>query len=488
MKLFFRSATAIMFLGLSFWIFSLNSCAVMVAPSGGPRDTIPPHLVSSSPQDSSLNFHSKMIQLVFDEYVNLKDVQNNLIVSPYPKNQPVVSSKLKIVTIRLRDSLLPATTYSLNFGNSIQDVNEGNPAKNFTYLFSTGNRLDSYSFFGSVFLAETGGTDSTLIVVLHRNLADSAIYKLPPLYYTRINRKGLFEFRNLPAGHYSAYVLPNDYSKRYDDSTKLFAFLDKPIILDSTQESENVVFYAYQQFKNPNKKQAGAKPGNGPGGMTPPSGRANASSKKKGGEEDKRLRVTTNLDNGKQDLINQELKFTFSRKLKSVDTSKIVLTDTFYHRIDGMQIKEDSSCMSLSVFYKWPENTSFRLLFAKTSVTDTTNTNLPKNDTLYFSTKKASDYGSLQFRFNGVDTAQHQVLLVYQTDKLCDSIPIKSNRWYRELYQPGEYSFRLLYDRNGNGTWDPGDFKQHLQPEIVKDLNRKVTLRADWSNEYEIAL
>ena len=97
------------------------------------------------PKDSSINFNSKKITLTFDEYVEAREMQQNLLVNPVPVNQPIVDYKLRNVYVTLKDSLEPNTTYTINFGNAIKDVNEGNIAKNHSYIFSTGKTIDHYN-------------------------------------------------------------------------------------------------------------------------------------------------------------------------------------------------------------------------------------------------------------------------------------------------------------------------------------------------------
>jgi hypothetical protein len=150
--------------------FALGSCGNIIPPSGGARDTIPPILVTALPAQQTTNFTAQKILLTFNEYVQLANVQQKLIIAPNPINTPQIDSKLKTVTIRLKDSLLANTTYSINFGDAIQDINESNAIKNFTYLFSTGEYVDSNTIAGKVFIAETGLVDTTLIVVAHSNL------------------------------------------------------------------------------------------------------------------------------------------------------------------------------------------------------------------------------------------------------------------------------------------------------------------------------
>lgn len=456
-------------------IIAGGSCANIIPPGGGPKDSIAPRLSYALPKDSAVNVNvkTKQIVLTFDEYVEIKDAQNNLIVSPVPKNLPVVDYKLRNITLKLKDSLEANTTYSFDFGNAIKDVNEGNIAKNFMYVFSTGNKLDHSKFSGTVKLAETGKTDSTLIVVLHRDLNDTAIIKNRPRYYTRVDSKGNFAFYNLPEGKFAAYVVPNDYTKKYDDSTKLFAFSDSVIsISDSTKPVE---FFAYEEAKAKTKSSAPLVGNTANSGKNAPKG-------------DKRLRITTTLENGQQDVLKPTLQLIFSRKLKLVDSSKIILTDSNYHPLTDYTISLDSTKTRLAIQYNWKTDTYFRLLLAKDAVTDTTGTMLTKGDTLRFATKKEVDYGSITLRFANLDFSKNLVLQLVQSDKIVESIPITQKQITRKLYIPGEYDMRVLLDRNKNGVWDTGNFKKKIKPEVVHAINKKLVVKANWDNEADIPL
>ena len=121
-------------------------CANIVPPVGGPRDSIPPYLTIARPKDSATGIKPKEIQLVFSEYISTTDLPINFIISPSIKTTPLIDSRLNAIRIRINDSLAPNTTYSLQFGNAIRDVNEGNIAKNYTYVFSTGDHIDTGRF------------------------------------------------------------------------------------------------------------------------------------------------------------------------------------------------------------------------------------------------------------------------------------------------------------------------------------------------------
>lgn len=450
-----------------------TGCANIIPPGGGPRDTLPPVLINAAPHDSTLHFNSNKITLTFDEYVTVENAQENVIVSPNPANPPVIESKLRTVTIRLKDSLKPNTTYALFFGNAIKDVNEGNSDKNFTYIFSTGSHLSDKGIEGKVILAQTGEVDSTLIVVLHHNLADTAVSKERPDYYTKLDSKGNFKFRYLPEGTFAVYVVPNTYTKRYEDSTDLFAFLDHPVTTSDTASEEPITLYAY--------REAVAKPKTS-------TNTTSSTNKKNQNKEEAKLKVATDLTGGQQDILSP-LQLTFSSKLKSYDTTKILLTDTNYVAVSDVRYSIDTSFQTISVIKQWPENTAYKLVIQKDAVADTSGANLPKNDTLSFTTKKESDYGSIRLRFNNIDLSKNPVLQLVQNDKVVDSIPLTGKEWYRKLYEPGEYQMRILYDDNRNGTWDPGHFFDYKkQPEIVVQVPRTLNIRANWDNEVEINL
>lgn len=440
-------------------------CANIVPPQGGPRDSLPPVVLKITPRDSTKRFAGDRISFVFDEYIDLDNVQQNLIVSPVPAVIPSVSRKLNTMTVKLRDTLEPNTTYSLNFGRAIKDVNEGNVMKNYTYLFTTGNYFDSLQFSGNVILAETGGIDTTLTIMLHRNADDSALVNEKPRYITKTDNTGSFRFQNLPAGTYYLYALKDEGgSYRYLNTEALFAFADSAV--EVGQSTPPVTLYAYAS------KQAET---------TLPV----ASSRQKNTE--KRLKYATNLREGKQDLLT-DLEFSFETPLRDFDSSKVhFMTDSTYTPVTGASWGLDSALTKATFKYAWKENTVYHLILEKDFATDTLGQQLLKEDTLHFTTKSRSDYGKLSLRFRNLDLSGNPVLLFYQGNDLKASYPLTSVNFSQALFLPGEYTLRILRDRNQNGKWDPGEFfGKHIQPEIVKPIERKVVVKANWENEAEV--
>jgi len=453
----------------------LYSCANIIPPGGGPRDTLPPVLLKAAPADSTLHFTGNKIVLTFNEYVQLGNtLQTDLVVSPNPQQMPLVESKLQTVTVRLKDSLVPNTTYSINFGKTIKDVNEGNPYKNFTYVFATGNTIDNGALNGRVQLAETGTTDSTLIVILHKDLNDSAIKKERPFYYARLDSGGRFNFRYLAYGTYAVYVLPNDFTKRYDDSTKTFAFLNEPVVVDSTGP-RNLTLYAYNEFEA-SQTQSG-----------PSTTQTSTSSKRPPKDTAKSIIYTTTLQRTQQDLLS-DLVIKFTKPLASFDSTKLSLNDTNFHPINGYTITADTSFSQFTLKYPWKEEQSFKLLIQKDAFVDSSGLTLAKDDTINFHTASEAEYGSIRLRFSNLDLSRNPVLQFTENNKVLDSAALTSTEFFRRLYKPGEYGLRILYDADKNMTWTPGSFDLKKQPEIVVNVPRKINIKQNWDNEVNINL
>jgi len=446
-----------------------QGCAQIGAPTGGPKDTIPPNLTGAVPAQRTLNFTGNKIVLTFDEYVDLDNIQSNLLVSPYPKGRPTVTSKLKTVTIKLKDTLKANTTYALNFGKAIKDVNEGNIFKNFTYVFSTGNTIDSQEIKGNVIDAETGKVDSTLEIYLYQNPNDSSVQKKKPDYIARVNGKGNFIFRYLPAGEFGMYALKDDDgSKTYNAKTEVFAFADSAI--NSATTKGRIKLYAYAEEI---KSKTAAK------SLLPP--------KPSKDKEAKKLKFKTSVAGGaNQDLLSP-FEIDFSHEFKNIDSQKISITDTLFNPLNTI-LTVDSTRKKVLLQMDWTENTAYRFIIDTGFVSDSIGQHIAKTDTIKFKTKQESDYGSLALRFTNFDAAKHPVLLFIQNNVLVRSVPVTGTTWSDKLVPPGDYELRVLYDTNNDGMWTPGSYSKKRQPEKVISFDKKLTIKADWDNERDVEL
>jgi uncharacterized protein (DUF2141 family) len=228
----------------------LVACAQVGSPTGGAKDETAPQIVKSYPENNSVKYTGKSITMTFDEFVQIKDVTNQLLISPPLAEPPQVKIKGKSIVLTFEDELKDSTTYTFNFGNSIADYNEGNPLDSNVFVFSTGNFLDSLSISGTVKNILDGSTEKDIYVMLYNNLEDSIPYKEKPLYLTRTKQDGSFSIHNIKNGTYRIFALKDlNNNIIFDQPTELIAFSDKLIKIDSAQVVDLVL------FEEPKEKQ-----------------------------------------------------------------------------------------------------------------------------------------------------------------------------------------------------------------------------------------
>ncbi len=224
-KLFLPAGVLLMMLGL-------YRCANVMAPTGGPKDVTPPKVVKSIPANHSSGFTGNEFSITFDEFIKLDKITQQLLVSPPMAEFPDFHIKRKTLIIQFRNKLKPNTTYSVFFGDAIQDITEGNPLHNYTYVFSTGSSVDSMSMRGQVVNAEDLKPVDNVFVMLYKNNndtipLDSLPLRVKPFYVSKTDKKGNFVFSGLADTSYLIFALQDEnYSMTFDQPTEKIAFLD----------------------------------------------------------------------------------------------------------------------------------------------------------------------------------------------------------------------------------------------------------------------
>ncbi|MEY3432905.1 MAG: hypothetical protein RL131_841, partial [Bacteroidota bacterium] len=196
--------------------------------------------------------------------------------------------------------------------------------------------------------------------------------------------------------------------------------------------------------------------------------------------------LANNLDAGRQDLLSKFILIS-EHTFKTLDTTKILFTDKEFKPLP-YKLQLDSTRKNLIFEHGWTENTTYNLILDKDFATDSLGKQYIKKDTINFNSKKESDYGSMDIRFDNIDTAQQTILLLERDGKTYLKHTIAAARLNIKLFPPGEYQVSILLDKNKNGKWDTGNYWKKLQPEIVIARKQSLTIRPNWDNELRLNL
>jgi uncharacterized protein (DUF2141 family) len=509
-------------------VLSFFSCAKTGRPTGGPEDEDPPVAEKYTPQNETTNFTSDEIKISFNEYIKLKDVNTQLIVSPPLKYPPVITplgTPSKYIKIKILDTLKQNTTYTFNFGQSIIDNTEGNILNNFKYVFSTGDVIDSLSIKGTItdaFKEEADKNVSILLYEMNEQFNDSTIYKEKPLYVANTLDTTSWEITNIKEGNYLLVAL-NDASKNYIFNPKedKIGFIKKEIKIPTEEVYELTLFEEILPYKLVRPSVASNShiifgyEGIGdsivvkPLRETPELKSLAILEKEtdtlnywyKGIERDSLLFIVKNKK--RQDTVNvrllskviDSLNFTNSTKgilllrdqyklmsnipLVSIDTSKVRFMDKDsvkvpYNVTIGTLLKE------IIFDFTKKHNDSYRIEIMPEAIKDFlghTNDSL----TIRFKTKQPSDYGSVYFTLQNVKSYPIIVELLDAQGDIVESIYATQEQEFPFVnLNPAKYKMRVIYDTNSNGKWDTGDYLQRLQPESVIYYPIELNIRANW--------
>lgn len=237
----------------------LFACARQGVPTGGPKDTTPPAIdtLASTPNFAT-RFEPKRLELIFKEWITLSEAAAQVVVSPPLVKRPEVLLRGKKVIVKFdeNEKFRENTTYTINFGTSVKDLHEGNPAKDLRFVFSTGDYIDSLSSKGKVVDAFSGEPVENVAVMLYDNLADTVVRKERPYYFSRTDKLGLYEIRNIKAGSFKVVAVEDlDQNLRWDGDNERIGFLDTTLLVRDTAKGALM----FQLFKNPAKFRLGER-------------------------------------------------------------------------------------------------------------------------------------------------------------------------------------------------------------------------------------
>ena len=510
-----KAKNIVLFFAIGVVVFA---CANRGNPQGGPKDLDPPVITNIKPKNFSTNFSSNQITIVFDEYVKLKDLKKQLIVSPPMDPMPLIQplSPSKIITITLNDTLQPNTTYTIKFGQSIVDNNEENPYPYFRYVFSTGASIDSLSVSGIVTDALKPAAEPYVSVMLYEadsTYTDSIVYKQKPRYITNtLDSLTTFKIENIKAGRYKLIAL-QDKNSNFVFNQKLDKIAFNEGFIEVPNDSANHVLKLFKEevnFKAFKPKQSGHSrlmfPFEGDYkdmvinvlGNTPKGFKSRITKDKEKDtlyywyhpkfEVDSTTFTVTN--NSKIDTFNYKFKEAEKDSLvvsiksgarlnfyedfmveattpfTSIDTTKvrIVNKDSLYIPYKAVL---DPFLNNYKLIIDKKEDETYQVTILPEAFTDFYDTKNKDTLSATFKTPLKSDFGNLRLQLINpkypiiaqlLDAKGEVVYERYTTDS-----PIVD---FNDLV-PKLYTLRFILDSNKNGRFDTGNFLKGQQPEQV---------------------
>lgn len=525
----------------------LQQCANMVTPSGGPKDTLPPVVTEAIPENHSVNFNSKKIEITFDEYITLENAKQQVLVSPPLNEKPDIKLVNKTVVIRFKEALKSNTTYTINFGDAIKDLHEGNAFKNYIYSFSTGEILDTLAISGQLLSANDKKPIEDALVTLYYGDSeglDSLPLTSTPHFITKANKEGYFVFNGLPDKKFQVFAIKDVNANSYFDlPNEQVAFLDTLV----TAPASNLSLYMFTEedttqmllekklvaegqlrfvFRQPAQNVTIETPEILPDSFnivkvhsanfdtinwyfTPnvkdslwvqmkydtiinDSTRYSLIFKNKKGKTEM-LKASDNLANGCI-LPESMLTLSFTEPIIDFQLTDSVLfiagTDTLTEKPEFEQVDEFGFLYSLKNQLETDKEYSI-------SIPDSTIFSIKGHANsainLKFRQAKDEDFGNIFITVVPPEAVPQVVVqLLNAKGSVVDTQIVTEKKelefWY---LAPGKYKLKAILDTDANGKWSTGNYHRHFLPETIIEYKDELDLKAGWDidldNVWEIS-
>ncbi len=510
----------------------LASCARKGSPSGGPKDITPPILLKAKPDTlkTGVDTDLKKITLSFNEYVQLKDYQKNVIISP-PLDPPPTFSPLgypaKEVEISLNGKLKPNTTYTINFGDAIEDNNERNKLSYFSYVFSTGEFIDSLQVKGKAIYTASRKPLENVIVALYKldsAYSDSLILKQKPYYVTKVDSASQFNLNHLSEGNYKMFAIQDETPNMlFDAGTEKIAFLKDTINPKEDIRYDLNLFQPEKPYKVVEAKQNDYGrfdiifEGNPKQVNAEPIGVNIASAKiihkpysdtlqyyfnpeqNLSNEKRPRVQFVVEHEQQKDTLFPTSYDVKTEHQLKVSGVNRNYVPSKLYELVSNypvdsvnpnfIQIKKDSVVLDFEVEKKNEKNIvlnfpiqyeqKYNIELLPGAITDFFG---KTNDTinLGFGVKSERDYGNLTLTLENAPSHPYWIKLFTDKDQEINSYYGNDTTLPLKGLLPGKYYFQLWVDENENGRYDTGNVFTGRQPERIITYPKSIEVRAFW--------
>lgn len=517
-------------------ILVLAACASLQQPQGGPRDKQPPKALEEVPKNLSRNFKGNKIDITFDEYFKLSNELSEISISPAMEIPPFYKVKKKTLEITFKDSLEKNTTYTINFGKAIQDVNESNILKNFSFVFSTGPTLDSLQINGKVISSEDNLPVKDATVFIFPIERDSLFGKKRASMFTTTDSAGNFSLKNLKENTYSIYGLKESAVDRiYNSPNEEIAFLNKPIILNKDTsgiilklfkeiperfrviskqiEKDGRINYIFNKpIAKPSLKFIDPEISNP---IIEFSAKGDTASVWLKNYDFDSLKVSINSDGNPLDTMivrrgkketyqrdilfsnnlsagkirpNSQLDIKFNVPIESINTDKITLLEDSTSEKSFKLIKMDGT-RTYQINYPWKVKKLYTLNLNEGAVKDIYG-DYNKNLKVSFNLDEVENYGNLSLKIEKSDSLKNYVFQLL-TDKggIYSESPIRTDTTLVFNFIPtNKYKVRIIEDNNNNGVFDTGNLKLKIQPEKVWFFDKEIITRANWDREEKVVI
>lgn len=510
---------------LLFSIVLLAQCAHEAAPTGGAKDTEPPKLLKAEPLNESRNFNGKKIKLQFDEYLNyalnIGEIQVTPELTPAPKYY--VSGKSLIV--QLPSTLDSNTTYNIQFGDAIKDINEGNILHNATFCFTTGDSLDVCMLSGSVVALKDMKPVESVLVGLYRDTGELS----KPVYYTKTSKNGQFIFRNVKSGYYRLAGFEDlNMDKQYSSGDGQSGFIDSMLYITDTLQNIRLNLFPQHQGKIldekivfPNKITLAFKyaAGNMKLLASPPNDiefellndtRDTLRYWYKNSAPDSIYFSLINEDSltsfavKNSDTIDtlrtvnrgvptisplSDLKLEFTNPLKEADKNLLAIFEDSVTQISAEKIALSVENTMLKIVFPKKGNKTYSVEWSDSCVTDIFGS-YSKAQKIQVNVGRETDFANLILKKAETDTSFLLIEILNNSGAVVarKTLSPQSKTVVIPQLPKGTYSAIGTIDSNNNGYWDSGNFDKQIQPERRMILKENIELKGGWEVEAEINL
>ncbi|MFN8353496.1 MAG: Ig-like domain-containing domain [Spirosomataceae bacterium] len=525
---------------LAFWMYS---CAQFVPPTGGKKDTIPPKLVKTIPINKTLNYKEQYVDLEFDEYITIDNLNQKLLVTPSLEGSFTVKQRPKGARLNFDKPLKENVTYTLNFRDAFKDYSERNPAKNVKLVFSTGAQIDSLAISGVVKDLQTGKPELDATVGLYKWTDTSKVSKLKPYYFTKTDTSGKFQIENIQVGTYRLFTLTDlNNNLLYDQGKEKIAYLTEPIKIN--QNIDNIKLELFRSDLTPQKVVTTFPTANY---YTITYGRGfkkvkvnyptPADSMPYVFPTDKQIKffnTNNSTDTIKVSLtmldsldreFKHEQKIKFRPKPKREEGSKEELSITIEpkvgeevdkkislklkfnkpvatFKVDNFKILEDTTRLvkleptdfvwniyknELNITKETKATRDVRITFSKgtfLSVEKDSSQSIKQDYPL----RNPENYGIISGKIKNAKS-NFIIQLLDNNNKVVDERYNKIDYLF-EFLKPGIYQVRVIVDKNSNNQWDPGSVEKFTLPEPILLLLNPLPLKQNFElvgNDFDLA-